>query len=104
MGFICGVLLMYMGEDDAFLMLVSLLENFSMAGLFMRLGGGKARKSKAQLAAAQQVLLPASEAARDELTSSPCTSYRARRESLLANLGLHGEQALNPPCTHRSGL
>ena len=56
MGFICGVLLMYMGEDDvlpacdpsinscpqwammgqAFLMLISLLENYRMAGLFMR--------------------------------------------------------------------
>lgn len=35
MGFICGVLLMYMGEDDAFLMLISLLENYRMAGLFM---------------------------------------------------------------------
>ena len=64
MGFICGVLLMYMAEDDvlppvlqpvvnddsrrrtttpnvaslrqAFLMLISLLENYRMAGLFMR--------------------------------------------------------------------
>merc|ERR1719367_2619383 len=35
MGFICGVLLMYMCEDDAFLMLCSLLENYRMAGLFM---------------------------------------------------------------------
>ncbi|CAE7784161.1 EVI5 [Symbiodinium pilosum] len=35
MGFICGVLLMYMGEDDAFLMLISLLENYRMSGLFM---------------------------------------------------------------------
>jgi len=35
MGFICGVLLMYMREDDAFLMLISLLENYRMAGLFM---------------------------------------------------------------------
>lgn len=35
MGFICGVLLMYVGEDDAFLMLISLLENYRMAGLFM---------------------------------------------------------------------
>merc|ERR1712224_696789 len=30
-----GVLLMYMREDDAFLMLISLLENYRMAGLFM---------------------------------------------------------------------
>jgi len=35
MGFICGLLLMYMREDDAFLMLISLLENYRMAGLFM---------------------------------------------------------------------
>merc|ERR1712050_125068 len=35
MGFICGVLLMYMCEDDAFLMLTSLLENYRMSGLFM---------------------------------------------------------------------
>lgn len=35
MGFICGVLLMYMCEDDAFLMLISLLDNYRMAGLFM---------------------------------------------------------------------
>lgn len=35
MGFICGVLLMYMREDDAFLMLISLLDNYRMAGLFM---------------------------------------------------------------------
>eukprot|EP00931_Biecheleriopsis_adriatica_P080713 TRINITY_DN54058_c0_g1_i1.p1 TRINITY_DN54058_c0_g1~~TRINITY_DN54058_c0_g1_i1.p1 ORF type:complete len:349 (+),score=74.37 TRINITY_DN54058_c0_g1_i1:140-1048(+) len=35
MGFICGVLLMYMSEDDAFLMLISLLDNYRMAGLFM---------------------------------------------------------------------
>eukprot|EP00929_Paragymnodinium_shiwhaense_P085524 TRINITY_DN45934_c1_g1_i1.p1 TRINITY_DN45934_c1_g1~~TRINITY_DN45934_c1_g1_i1.p1 ORF type:complete len:411 (-),score=115.13 TRINITY_DN45934_c1_g1_i1:37-1269(-) len=35
MGFICGVLLMYMREDDAFLMLISLLENYRMEGLFM---------------------------------------------------------------------
>lgn len=35
MGFICGVLLMYMREEDAFLMLISLLENYRMAGLFM---------------------------------------------------------------------
>lgn len=35
MGFICGLLLMYMREDDAFLMLISLLENYRMSGLFM---------------------------------------------------------------------
>lgn len=35
MGFICGVLLMYMSEDDAFLMMTSLLENYKMSGLFM---------------------------------------------------------------------
>merc|ERR1712217_905054 len=35
MGFICGVLLMYMNEDDAFLTLISLLENYRMSGLFM---------------------------------------------------------------------
>lgn len=35
MGFICGLLLMYMHENDAFLMLISLLENYRMAGLFM---------------------------------------------------------------------
>lgn len=35
MGFICGLLLMYMREDDAFLMLISLLDNYRMAGLFM---------------------------------------------------------------------
>mmetsp|Transcript_90658 Transcript_90658/g.261227 ORF Transcript_90658/g.261227 Transcript_90658/m.261227 type:complete len:339 (+) Transcript_90658:1091-2107(+) len=35
MGFICGVLLMYMSEEDAFLMLISLLENYRMSGLFM---------------------------------------------------------------------
>lgn len=35
MGFICGLLLMYMSESDAFLMLISLLENYRMAGLFM---------------------------------------------------------------------
>jgi len=35
MGFICGLLLMYMCEEDAFLMLASLLENYRMAGLFM---------------------------------------------------------------------
>ena len=82
MGFICGVLLMYMGEDDAFLMLVSLLENFSMAGLFMLLARDEAKwRSEAQPAAAQQVLLSASEAARDELASSPCTSYRARQKT-----------------------
>merc|ERR1719213_1345539 len=34
MGFICGVLLMYMSEEDAFLMLISLLENYRMSGLF----------------------------------------------------------------------
>mmetsp|Transcript_28765 Transcript_28765/g.52419 ORF Transcript_28765/g.52419 Transcript_28765/m.52419 type:complete len:356 (+) Transcript_28765:71-1138(+) len=35
MGFICGLLLMYMREEDAFLMLISLLDNYRMAGLFM---------------------------------------------------------------------
>eukprot|EP00927_Polykrikos_kofoidii_P077925 TRINITY_DN74809_c0_g1_i1.p1 TRINITY_DN74809_c0_g1~~TRINITY_DN74809_c0_g1_i1.p1 ORF type:complete len:407 (-),score=54.21 TRINITY_DN74809_c0_g1_i1:96-1271(-) len=35
MGFICGILLMYMREDDAFLMLISLLDNYKMSGLFM---------------------------------------------------------------------
>jgi len=35
MGFIVGILLMYMSEDDAFLMLISLLENYRMSGLFM---------------------------------------------------------------------
>lgn len=34
MGFICGLLLMYMDEEDAFLMLVTLLEDYGMAGLF----------------------------------------------------------------------
>lgn len=34
MGFICGLLLMYMDEEDAFLMLVTLLEDYRMAGLF----------------------------------------------------------------------
>eukprot|EP00812_Abedinium_dasypus_P001528 NODE_1185_length_1216_cov_44.881137.p2 GENE.NODE_1185_length_1216_cov_44.881137~~NODE_1185_length_1216_cov_44.881137.p2 ORF type:complete len:289 (-),score=122.21 NODE_1185_length_1216_cov_44.881137:332-1198(-) len=35
MGFICGLLLMYMREEDAFLMLISLLETYRMSGLFM---------------------------------------------------------------------
>mmetsp|Transcript_19197 Transcript_19197/g.60393 ORF Transcript_19197/g.60393 Transcript_19197/m.60393 type:complete len:329 (+) Transcript_19197:93-1079(+) len=35
MGFICGVLLMYMDEEDAFWMLISFLDNYKMAGLFM---------------------------------------------------------------------
>lgn len=34
MGFIAGLLLNYMNEEDAFFMLVSLLDNYRMAGLF----------------------------------------------------------------------
>mmetsp|Transcript_75153 Transcript_75153/g.200591 ORF Transcript_75153/g.200591 Transcript_75153/m.200591 type:complete len:178 (+) Transcript_75153:616-1149(+) len=34
MGFVTGLLLMYNSEEDTFLMLVSLLENYEMAGLF----------------------------------------------------------------------
>jgi len=34
MGFLAGVLLMYMNSEDAFLMLAALLEKYKMAGLF----------------------------------------------------------------------